>query len=149
MLDRYDPRWESDRYREDSRDRDRGGRSNGDSQDLRVRDPRDVFTRDLDLPCGLERRPVRERNRVYEINGEESRALATVGAFRVVAESDLHDLRDDAQSSRRSVKHLESEGLIRTSPLSSEDRALETRPVDSERGEILETAEGRDRKLKS
>ena len=28
-------------------------------------------------------------------------------------------------------------------------RLLETRPVDSERGEILETAEGRDRKLKA
>ena len=28
-------------------------------------------------------------------------------------------------------------------------RLLETRPVDPERGEILETAEGRDRKLKS
>ena len=28
-------------------------------------------------------------------------------------------------------------------------RLLETRPVDSERGEILETAEGCDRKLKS
>ena len=62
-------------------------------------DPRDVFTRDLDLPRGRERRPVRERDRVYEIDGTESRALATIGAFRVVAESDLHDLRDDSKSS--------------------------------------------------
>jgi hypothetical protein len=28
---------------------------------------------------------------VYEINGAESRILATVGAFRVVSEGDLHD----------------------------------------------------------
>ena len=59
--------------------------------------------------------PVRERDRVYEIDGAESRMLATIGAFRVVAESDLHDIRDDSQSSRRSLKHLENEGLIRTS----------------------------------
>ena len=91
---------------------------------MRHRDPRDVFTKDLDLPRGRERRPVRERDRVYEIDGAESRALATIGAFRVVAESDLHDIRDDSQSSRRSLKHLENEGLIRTSPLSSDDRAV-------------------------
>jgi hypothetical protein len=30
-------------------------------------DPWDAFTRDLDLPLGRERRPVRERDRVYEI----------------------------------------------------------------------------------
>ncbi len=124
MLDRYDPRWEGERDREDSRDRDRGSRGSGDSPDPRDLDPRDVFTKDLDLPRGRERRPVRERHRVYEIDGAESRALATVGAFRVVVESDLHDLRDDAQSSRRTLKHLENEGLIRTSPLSSEDRAV-------------------------
>ena len=48
--------------------------------------------------------PVRERDRVYEIDGAESRMLATIGAFRVVAESDLHDIRDDSQSSRRSAQ---------------------------------------------
>jgi hypothetical protein len=46
-----------------------------------------VFTRDLDLPRGRNREQVRDRDRVYEIDGDESRALATVGAFRVVAES--------------------------------------------------------------
>ena len=51
-------------------------------------------------------------------------ALATIGAFRVVAESDLHDICDDSQNSPRSLKHLENEGLIRTSPLSSDDRAV-------------------------
>ena len=124
MLDRYDPRWEGDRAPEDSRNRARGSGGSGDSQDPPDRDPRDVFTKDVDLPRGRERRPVGERDRVYEIDGVESRALTTIGAFRVVAESDLHDLRDDSQGSRRSLKHLESEGLIRTSPLSSDDRAV-------------------------
>ena len=121
MLDRYDPRWEGDRDREESRDRDRGSRGSGDSHDPHDRDPRDVFTKDVDLPRGRERRPVRERDRVYEINGTESRMLATVGAFRVVAESDLHDSRHDT---RKAQRHLEQEGLLRTSPLSSDDRAV-------------------------
>jgi len=33
-------------------------------------------------------------------------------------------IRDDSQSSRRSLKHLENEGLTRTSLLSSDDRAV-------------------------
>jgi DNA-binding PadR family transcriptional regulator len=124
MLDRYDPR-EGDRDRDTAWGRDFGSRgTTSDRNRNDERDPRDVFTRDLDLPRGSERRPVRERDRVYEIDGSESRALATIGAFRVVAESDLHDIRDDSKSSERSLKHLEKEGLIHTSPLSSDDRAV-------------------------
>ena len=89
----------------------RGGSSERDRGE--DRDPRDVFTRDLDLPRGPERRPVRERDRVYEIDGTESRMLGTIGAFRVVSESDLHDLRDESSNPRRSLRHLEDEGLIR------------------------------------
>ncbi len=124
MWDRYDPQ-DSRRDRDDVWDRDLGGRgSTSDRERNQEHHPRDVFTKDLDLPRGRERRPVLERHRIYEIDGAESRALATVGAFRVVAETDLHDLRDDAKSSRRTLKHLENEGLIRTSPLSSDDRAV-------------------------
>ena len=106
-MDRYDPR-DDDRDRGSAWDRTFGGRGSTSDRDRNdERDPRDVFTKDLDLPRGRERRPVRERDRVYEIDGTESRMLATIGAFRVVAESDLHDIRDDSQSSRRSLKHLE------------------------------------------
>ena len=73
------------------------------------RDPRDVFTKDLDLPRGRERRPVRDRDRVYEIDGTESRMLATIGAFRVVSESDLHDFRDDSAEPAPEPRHLETE----------------------------------------
>jgi hypothetical protein len=125
MWDRYDPRSDEGRDLGDSFDRSRGSRGGTSERDRNEeRDPRDVFTKDLDLPRGRERRPVRDRDRVYEIDGGESRALATIGAFRVVAEGDLHDIRDDSQSLRRSLKHLEKEGLIRTSPLSSDDRAV-------------------------
>ena len=131
-MDRYDPRDVGDRA--DSWDRSFGSR--GGTNELArndERDPREVFTKDLDLPRGRERRPVQERDRVYEINGAESRMLATVGAFRIVSESDLHGLREDSNSPRRNIRHLEAEALIRTSPLSSDDRAV----VLTERGRDL------------
>lgn len=131
MWDRYDPRSSDGRDRDDFGDRSRGSHGGVNDRDQSCeRDPRDVFTKDLDLPRGRERRPVRDRDRVYEINGIESRMLATVGAFRVVAESDLHDGRDDT---RKAQRHLEQEGLLRTSPLSSDDRAV----VLSDRGRDL------------
>lgn len=123
MWDRYDPRSIDNRDRGDSSDRSFGSRGGAGERD-REEQSRDAFTRDLDLPRGRDRELVRERNRVYEIDGAESRALATIGAFRVIAESDLDDLRHDTQSSRRSLKHLENEGLICTSPLNSEERAV-------------------------
>src|SRR5262245_61168719 len=98
------------------------------------RDPRDVFTKDLDLPRGRERRLVRERDRVYEINGTESRMLATVGAFRVVSESGLHDGREDTG---RAQRHLEQEGLLRTSALSADDRAV---VLTDRGGDLLEAS---------
>jgi DNA-binding MarR family transcriptional regulator len=132
MFDRYDPRSDHGRDRGDSCDRDFGSRG-GASDSARALDPREVVTRDLDLPRGQERQPVRERDRVYEIDGTESRMLGTIGAFRVVSESDVHDLRDESSDPQRSVRHLEDEGLIRRSPLSSDDRAV----VLTERGRDL------------
>ena len=137
MWDRYDPRSTDDRDRSDG-DRNRGSRGGSSERDPAAdRDSREVFTKDLDLPRGRERRPVRERDRVYEINGTESRMLATVGAFRVVSESDLHDGRED---SRRAQRHLEREGLLHTSPLSSDDRAV----VLTDRGRDLLEANRRE-----
>jgi hypothetical protein len=131
MLDRNDPRESINRSDGGSWDHSLGSRGGSSQRDRNQdRDVRDVFTRDVDLPRGSERRPVRERNRVYEIDGGESRVLGTIGAFRVVSESDLHYLCNDSNGARWRVRHLEGEGLIRTSPLSSEDRAV----VLTERG---------------
>jgi hypothetical protein len=132
MLDRYDVRDEQ-RDRGDAWDRSFGSRG-GATERARDQgcDPRDVFTKDLDLPRGRERRPVRERDRIYEINGTESRLLATVGAFRVVPERDLQDGRADT---RKALRHLEREGLLRRLPLNAADRAV----VLTDRGrELLE-----------
>ena len=109
MLDRYDPRPDDGRDRGDSWDRSFGSRGGVGERD-RDEHSREVFTKDLDLPRGRDREQVRDRERVYTIDGDESRALATFGAFRVVAEIDPHDIRDDSQSSRRSLKHLERKG---------------------------------------
>jgi hypothetical protein len=54
-------------------------------------DPREPFTRDLDLPRGPDRELVRDRDRAYTLHGSETRTLATVGAFRVVSSRDLRD----------------------------------------------------------
>jgi DNA-binding MarR family transcriptional regulator len=124
MFDRYDPRDDDRDDRDRGRDLDRGGRGGGDAPDRRERDPRDVFTRDLDLPRGRERERAQDRDRVCDIDGSEGRMLATVGSFRVVAERDLAALRDDARKSHQSIRHLEDEGLIRRSPLDANDRAV-------------------------
>ena len=85
MLDRYDPRSDDERDRGGSWERDRGSQGGSGERDRNTeRDPRDVFSKDLDLPRGPDRELVRERDRIYEIDGAESRTLATVGAFRVV-----------------------------------------------------------------
>jgi hypothetical protein len=62
-------------------------------QDVRTRanDARDVFSRNVNLPRGVDRELVRDRDREYTLRGSESRTLAAVGAFRVVSSSDLRD----------------------------------------------------------
>ena len=121
MLDSFDPRWSDSRERDahDERDREtyRDSRERGD-------DPRDALLNDLDLPRGLERELVLDRDHVYELNGDDSRMLAAVGAFRVVPERDL-DSRDDGLDPRSdSLDYLVEEGLLRTISLDGHDRGV-------------------------
>jgi len=55
-----------------------------DAHDRDDRDPRDRLMRDLDLPRSDERELVVDRDRVYELDGEDSRTLAIqlLGAVR-------------------------------------------------------------------
>lgn len=112
----FDPRDDArDREgREDDRARVYEGR---DRDDL---DPRDGLMRNLDLPRGEERALVVDRDRVYELDGEDSRTLAAVGAFRVVPEHDL-DVRHDT------LEHLRDEGLVDTVDLGAGERGLTSR----------------------
>jgi hypothetical protein len=74
MFDSFDPRWN------DPRDRDGTNELDGDIyRDSRERgdDLRDALLNDLDLRRGLERELVRDRDCVYELNGEDSRTRST------------------------------------------------------------------------
>jgi DNA-binding MarR family transcriptional regulator len=88
------------------------------------RDPRDTFTSDLDLPRGRERELVFSHEHTYQLRGSEARALATIGAFRVVPASDLRD--DDGRPGdlrHGDLERLRSAGLIqRVVPAEGEER---------------------------
>jgi hypothetical protein len=78
----YDERWLDDPRDLDDRDRDLER-----DHDPRDHDPREPFIEGLELPHGLERELVQDdRENLYELNGEDSRMLATIGAFRVASE---------------------------------------------------------------
>jgi hypothetical protein len=130
-----------DREPDDSRDRaDVRGR-NRDSRE-RDHDPRDVFLEGLELPRGLEREIVMDGDHRYELNGDDSRSLATVGAFRIVAERDLGDPRDESVDTREpDLRHLRDEGLMRFVALDGRERALTL----TGRGHHLLEAHRRDR----
>ena len=97
-----DARW-NDPREYDARDRGDERPRVYDTRDRDEHDPRDALMRDLDLPRGDERELVVDRDRVYELDGEDSRTLAVVGAFRVVPEHDLdlpHDTLDNLHDQR-------------------------------------------------
>ncbi len=80
-------------------------------------DPRDVFTRDLDLPRGPSRERVRANNREYRLSGDDVRVLATVGAFRVVPAADLREPNPRTPTRpARDLERLRDLGLVRTTP---------------------------------
>ena len=120
------------------RDRATRDRENGRNSS----DPRDVFSRDLDLPCGPERALVRDRDHDYRLNGSDTRMLSTAGAFRVVSESDLRGSQDaNPDACDRDVRHLERQGLIQRAPVNDKDRAIAL----TDRGRaLLERHRGRD-----
>lgn len=94
-------------------DPSRGGATGGASRDIGSADPREVFTRDLELPRGPDRERVYVHNRTYELRGSEVRTLATVGAFRAVPEADLRDRQDSGSGD---VRHLRDLGLVEARP---------------------------------
>lgn len=66
----YDARWD------DPRERDNGRARVYDERNRTDHDPRDGLMHDLDLPRGEARELVVDRDRIYELNGEDSRTLA-------------------------------------------------------------------------
>jgi DNA-binding PadR family transcriptional regulator len=129
----WDPRDIDDaRQRDGGADRNIASRAGHDARerDEQSRDPRYVATRGLGLPRGQDRELIRVRERTYELNGPESRTLATIGAFRVVR---TEDLRDPSDPRERGLKHLHDQGLVRSVSLGGRTRDV-----------VVLTREGRD-----
>jgi hypothetical protein len=81
-------------------------------------------------------------DRRYELNRDDSRSLAAAGAFRVVAERDLRDPRDESGDRREpDLRHLRHEGLMRFVAMDGRERALTL----TTRGHHLLDAHRRDR----
>ena len=123
MFDSLDPRSHDSRERETHDPRDES------------LDPRDGFTRDLDLPRGLERERVHVHghDEDYQLRGSEVRALATIGAFRVVPADELRDDHGRSGDVRHGdLEHLRRSGLIRTvAPLDRDGHRTSPRPHGS------------------
>jgi len=118
---------------DDARERDR---------DPRDRDPRDPFVEGLELPRGLEREVVVDGDHRYELNGDDTRSLATIGAFRVVSESDLREPREESSDARQAdLRHLRDEGLVRFVSVDGRGRAVTL----TDRGHHLLETHRRDR----
>ena len=110
--------------RDVSRDRDVDARDRAYEGRERSDNPRDALLHGLDLPLGREREVVLDRDRIYELNGEECRTLATVGAFRVVPERDLAEPRDEPADWDDTLAHLHEQGLVQTVALSDHEQGL-------------------------
>lgn len=129
-----DPRWDETRDRPSP---GRGGGTDADPRDVESRDPRDAFTRSLNLPRGRDRETVELDGEHYRLRGSEVRTLATVGAFRVVPVEDLRD--DDGRRGdlrHGDLAHLKTAGLLR-----------HVASVDREAGRDLVTLTARGREL--
>jgi hypothetical protein len=120
-FDVYDPRWLDDPRDPNGRERDSEC-----ERDPRDHDPRDAFVEGLALPRWLERELVQDdRENLYELNREDSRTLATIGVFRVVAERDLESVRDpDGDPRDDTLEHLRDEGLIRFVAIAADEHAV-------------------------
>lgn len=112
--------WRDFDPRPDERERpelSRGSRGAGDERRPSPVDPRDVFARGLDLPRDSARRPVRDRDRPFDLRQSEVRILATTGAFRVVPARDLIDHHERPADARNGdLRLLRESGLVHTMP---------------------------------
>jgi hypothetical protein len=123
-MDGYDRRWAGSRDERTAFDRDGRGPTSRDQDDSRDSNGATPFTLHLDLPRGQERELAVDRERVFELSGRESRALAAIGAFRVVDVDDLRAPEGDALSRRLGpdIQHLMESGLVETRPLDGSGR---------------------------
>jgi hypothetical protein len=80
-----------------------------------------VAARWLSLPRGEDRERVDFRDREYSLNGSETRALATVGAFRVVSPDDVGEERHGKDAWHGDWRRLAEQGLITRESITDRD----------------------------
>jgi hypothetical protein len=80
----------------------------------------------LTLPRGHDRQPVMARGQVYRLPESEARALATVGAFRVVRTDDLQPMESSRDAWTGDLRALADQGLVqmRTVEINRESTAV-------------------------
>ena len=118
-----------------------GGRGGGGDARPRDAEPLDVFRRNLDLPDSRKRVRVQHRERPYSLNGDDVRALSTIGAFRVVAEDDLARPAADEPGSREDdgrIDRLRDAGLLETVAIDGGDHLAVA--LTTEGREVLEAS---------
>lgn len=141
MWREYDPR----PHELEREDPSRGSRGAGDPGHVVSTDARDVFSRDLSLPRSSSRRPVRDRDHVYELRQSEVRILATTGAFRVVPASELRDHHGRPADPRDGdLRHLRELGLVHTVPHLKEGRRTALVTLTERGRDLLESHRDRD-----
>src|SRR4029077_6132392 len=76
-----------------------------------------VFSRDLGVPRGPHRERLRVDAHAYKLSGDDVRALATVGAFRVVPANELRAPNPMTPTRpAQDLERLRDQGLIKTMP---------------------------------
>ena len=97
-----------------------------------------VFTQGLTLPRGDERERIEFRDRTYALNGSETRALATVGTFRVV---DVADFKADERGRNGfdgDWRHLREAGLVTQTTITNRDGAHHVVSLTREGKDLLD-----------
>jgi hypothetical protein len=100
--------------------------------------------RDLKLPRTDVREPIQAGGKVYHLRGSESRALATVGAFRVIPANDLEEQRTARDVWHGDVQRLADQGLIERTRVSIGGRPTAVLVLTRE-GKACRGASGRPR----
>ena len=105
----------------------------------RIQDHVDDFPMSgLTLPRGEEREAVEFRDREYTLSGSETRALATVGAFRVVVSEDFNPRGRSQDASQSDWRHLSEQGLLTRETLTDRDGARHVMALTREGKALLD-----------
>jgi len=98
----------------------------------------DAFTRGLSLPRDDERERVAFRDRTYALSGSETRALAAVGAFRVVDAADFKADEHGRNGFDGDWRHLREAGLVTQTTITDREGAHHVLSLTREGKDLLD-----------